>query len=405
MKKKILALILSVVMVIGILPVYAFAEDDSFVSSDGLWQYVSSSANGGIENIIITAYLGDSDSIVVPAFVDGKFVTGIYQQVIANYTVKTAVISQGIQNISCIMPTSVFFLKTKNTNYALETLIIPESVSYFGPCLFSYLDNLKEISVSKFNNCFSSEDGVLYNKDKTVLIDYPSKKADEEFTVPSSVTEINDYAFVKCYNLKRISVGDNVTYLGAYFLYSCPLLEEVKLGEGIDEVFAYSFYNCDSLETLAIPDSVTSWVNEGVGSECDLLKSVSIGSGCSQIRSNSFNKCNSLEKVIIKNPKTFVGESTWYKKAAFSGCPNTTTFYSYFGSKAESFTNTYKFEFRAIGDADGDGIMDVNDIGAVMSASIGMLDIDENQSVVFDYNHDGVIDAFDVAAIDRAMAE
>ena len=77
-------------------------------------------------------------------------------------------------------------------------------------------ENLANISVSAENGNYSSEDGVLYNKEKTALVRYPAAKSDASFTTPRSVATIDENAFrynkILSYN-KEIAVGsDNMAY-------------------------------------------------------------------------------------------------------------------------------------------------------------------------------------------------
>lgn len=77
---------------------------------------------------------------------------------------------------------------------------IPKSVTTIGEDAFSWCENLRSISVDPQNTCFCAIDGVLYSKDKTVLIRYPRGKAarlrypaekeGEEFDIPAGVKTI-----------------------------------------------------------------------------------------------------------------------------------------------------------------------------------------------------------------------
>ena len=70
----------------------------------------------------------------------------------------------------------------------LENLDLPDSVQTIGESVFP--STLKQINVSENNMYFSSEGGVLYNKNKTKIIKYPSSKQDEEYIMPDTVESI-----------------------------------------------------------------------------------------------------------------------------------------------------------------------------------------------------------------------
>ena len=63
---------------------------------------------------------------------------------------------------------------------------------------------LKEIVISKKNKYYSSEAGVMFDKDKETLLVYPRKKAGQKYVIPKSVKKIEYHAFRKCKNLKSV---------------------------------------------------------------------------------------------------------------------------------------------------------------------------------------------------------
>lgn len=60
-----------------------------------------------------------------------------------------------------------------------------------------FVHSVKEIIVEEGHESYSSEDGVLFNKDKTVLLAYPDGKKDASYAVPDSVIQIEDGAFFR----------------------------------------------------------------------------------------------------------------------------------------------------------------------------------------------------------------
>ena len=78
---------------------------------------------------------------------------------------------------------------------------------------------------------FSSVDGVLFNKDKTVLLSYPQNKENEEYVIPDTVVEIVDYAFVDSFYLENLTIGKNVSKIGNYVFDNCNELSEFYLDE------------------------------------------------------------------------------------------------------------------------------------------------------------------------------
>jgi hypothetical protein len=110
----------------------------------------------------------------------------------------------------------------------------------FGSCF-----SLTVINVDATNTAYSSVDGVLYDKNKTALLQYPAGKTGA-FTIPGSVTSIGNWAFFSCFNLTRITIPGSVTSIG-------------------NRAFAY----CTRLVSITIPSSVTS-IGDHAFSECIL---------------------------------------------------------------------------------------------------------------------------------------
>ncbi|MBQ8612519.1 MAG: leucine-rich repeat protein, partial [Oscillospiraceae bacterium] len=76
----------------------------------------------------------------------------------------------------------------------LETVSIPASVTAIGQMAFNACAKLTAITVEEGNPFYSAADGILYNKEKTALLQYPCGKA-EECIVPEGVKTVASYAF------------------------------------------------------------------------------------------------------------------------------------------------------------------------------------------------------------------
>ena len=74
-----------------------------------------------------------------------------------------------------------------------------------------------------------------------------------ELNLPESVTEIGQYAFMGCNNLKQINLTDNITKLGDHVFASCANLSEVKFGAGITQIPSYAFDHCQALNNVILP--------------------------------------------------------------------------------------------------------------------------------------------------------
>lgn len=132
---------------------------------------------------------------------------------------------------------------------SLATLRIPKNVSTIG--YYAFEDAVSAFVVDKANTTFSSEDGVLYNKDKTTLIKVPSYK-DGDYIVPDTVKEISDSAFNSCHELQKVVIG-----------------------EGVTELFK-SCFDDSSIEEITLPDTLKVLKEQNVNINVPKLKSIRI---------------------------------------------------------------------------------------------------------------------------------
>jgi len=144
-----------------------------------------------------------------------------------------------------------------NSCSSLETVNIPTSVMTIGDNAFANGTSLKEITVSLDNANYSSADGVLFNKDKTMLFAYPAGKSESTYTIPNSVMTIDNYAFGSCTSLKSINIPYGVEIIAFDVFYGCTSLEFVSIPRSVTTIERGAFRNCTSLKSLYIPASVT----------------------------------------------------------------------------------------------------------------------------------------------------
>ena len=108
----------------------------------------------------------------------------------------------------------------------LSSVDIPASVTSIRGDAFGRNANLTAINVSADNTVYSSEDGIVFNKDKTVIVLYPNGKQGE-YSIPSSVTSIGDHAFQDCKKLTSIVIPTGVENIGEFALGECDNLSSI----------------------------------------------------------------------------------------------------------------------------------------------------------------------------------
>ncbi|MEG1096968.1 MAG: leucine-rich repeat protein [Clostridiales bacterium] len=105
----------------------------------------------------------------------------------------------------------------------LTTVTIPRGVITIGGSAFRGCMGLTSINVADDNPNYSSVDGVLFNKDKTEFISYPTGKKGA-YTIPSGVTTIDSDAFRDCTGLTAVTILSSVTTIGSHAFSGCKAL-------------------------------------------------------------------------------------------------------------------------------------------------------------------------------------
>ena len=301
MTKKFLSILLAIVMVIGIVPVATFAEED-------ILDYLVYEIENG--EVTITDYsYGTSqfgNHITIPDEIEGYPVTSIGK----NYFGWTS----------------------------FTSVTIPASVTGISETAIDVWNNiLTSITVDDANEHYSSDNGVLFNKDKTELVLYPGGRTETAYIIPDSVTSIGDYAFEDCDSLTSITIPDSVTSIGSQAFAWCSSLSNITIPDATTKISGNAFYksayyndtanwqdgafyvgNClletkEDITECVIREGTVS-IGTGAFRSQTSLTSITIPASVKFVGNMAFENCSSLKKV------EFTGEIDELGQGAFSGC-------------------------------------------------------------------------------------
>ena len=201
---------------------------------------------------------------------------------------------------------------------SLTGVEIPDSVTTIGIYAFYYCTKLTSITVDSGNKNYSSDtSGVLFNKDKTILIQYPIGNTRTTYTVPNTVSEIEDYSFSYSSYLTKVVILDSVTTVGRFVFSDSKNLSTVTFGNGITKIGEYTFRYCTALNNVSLPDGITT-IDKGLFYGCSSLNEIIIPQGVDSIGSYSFYNCSSLTSLAIPDSVITIGNSAFYRNTSMT---------------------------------------------------------------------------------------
>ena len=191
--------------------------------------------------------------------------------------------------------------------YALEKIILPETILSIPSSIFSSCYNLKKIKFSQ--NLTSINSDAFYDCYNL-----------ENITIPNSVTSIGSGAFRTCHNLIITKIPSTMTALGNYFFSGQYFLETILIPPHITTLGAYLFQHCYNLKQMVIPSTVTTFTSDGTQMfyNCKSLKSLEINNNITTLGVSFCSACQNLYKIKLPNTLTTI------KGSAFYNCQNLT---------------------------------------------------------------------------------
>lgn len=262
--------IVAVFAVIAIIELKPLQDDQGFV-----FEYLNTT-----EYLTITQYKGTATEITVPnefknapvkvisadAFRDCDQISSITipDSIINIGAYKESQAFDGCTNLASITVSKgneyyssidgILYDKAKTMIYFVPdvitgTISIPDSYNNHSDLASTFVgrDGITNINVSEDNKYFKSIDGNVYSKDGKILIRYAPGKSTTSFTIPNSVTSIGEYAFDSCSNLTSLVIPDGVISIGRYAFKDCVNLESLMLPLSLEHIDNHAFDTCNNL--------------------------------------------------------------------------------------------------------------------------------------------------------------
>lgn len=215
----------------------------------------------------------------------------------------------------------------------ITSLTIPQYCWFQSNDVFAYdTKYLKEILVSENNEWYTSVNGVLYSKNKTELIKYPSAADANKYIVPAGTKSLSRSAISYCDNLTEIVLQEGVESINYRTFAGCNNLKKISIPVSLSS-FPVSRYDCaieecDSLTSITVAsnnekydsrDNCNAIIETATNTLIFGCKSTTIPASVTSIGVGAFQYCRGLTSLTIPSSVTSIGDY------AFSGCSGLTS--------------------------------------------------------------------------------
>ena len=296
--KRIVSVLMVIIMLLSSAPMALFGGIElPFPSAEAAAEsYVSGNYTYTLENGKATiTYLskGYGSDLEIPSAIDGYPVVALGDRFCSISSLNSLTIPDSVVKIG------------KEAFYNLSTsgyITIGSGVEEIGEGAFLKTESYG-FKVTDGNKYFCSDsDGVLYSQDKKELVKYPAFKSSlQEYTVPSSVEIISDYAFRGAYRLYKLNLSKNLKYIGKYAFYGSST-EIDALPQGLLEIGERAFSYNSKNDSFTIPSTVT-YIHPTAFSANSSLDYITVADGNENYSSLEGVLFNKTQTELITYPK------------------------------------------------------------------------------------------------------
>lgn len=193
--------------------------------------------------------------------------------------------------------------------YSIKEITLSKNVKEIGEDAFSVCSKLSGIWVDEANPVYCSDNGILYNKEKTVILCRPAGMDDKYFSLPSSVKKIGKGAF--SYNrLSGVEIPDSVTEIGDEAFYRCNYLSEIILPDSVT-VIGNKVFEQSRLDKAVLPKNINK-IGDKAFFACYYLTEVEMPINNPIIGDYAFYACNELRHLSLPINLEEIGKYAFY---------------------------------------------------------------------------------------------
>ena len=293
----------------------------------------------------------------------------------------------------------------------VENLEIPSSVNYIGEGALANNMWLKNVTVSEDNKFYTSEDNIIYDKEKTGIVYYPMTKTEESLTLGENIEFIDSYAFFGA-KFSQINLHKNLYYIGNYAFSECKSLKEIYIPNSVVRIGVGAFEKCEALENVSLPVYL-QYIDDRTFCSCYSLKEVKIPYYCGYLGEYAFGGCKNLETVYLPDTLYYIGQYGMSKnsiKTFYYGGTEDELFGAFIEMSNQIFLtadivyNTSVFDV-CLGDTNEDVFVNIKDATLVQKKVAKLEELTTVGDCSADVNGDGNVDVRDATAIQKHIAK
>ena len=255
---------------------------------------VKASSEAGINTYM---NFDQSTAVTIPAELDGYKITSIdYRAFSGHDEITSLTIPETVTTIE-----SQAFLNCSG----LTAITIPASVTSMSSDAFFGCSSLSAIRVEEGNPVYKSIDGIVFSRDGTTLIAFPSGRKGT-YTIPSSVTIISAKSFSDA-KLDCLILPENMKTIEER-TFASSSIQSFILPKGLKRIETGAFYRADA-KTFTLPQGLEH-IGEGAFNGIISLR-VTIPSSVSEIGPYAFAYCSSSLIVFSEGCDPVIGEGAF----------------------------------------------------------------------------------------------
>ena len=194
---------------------------------------------------------------------------------------------------------------------SLENVTLPLSLATVGYRAFANCPTLAAFIVPEEHEGFRADNGILFSKDGSTLVVFPSGYASTSYAVPNTVTAIADYAFCGCGTLTEVTLPIIVREIGDCAFSGCRSLESINIPNTVTAINYGTFFGCYNLPSVDIPETVIS-IGSQAFYDCSNLDGIQIPAGVTSIGDRAFKYCSNLSAINLPEGISAIEEHTFY---------------------------------------------------------------------------------------------